>query len=347
MERVTKAIKDLIFPHGSSTALRQGLSFERSMLDASVDCIKVITVDGRLMTMNRAGCIALDVPEDSAFGMPWLPLLSSAVHAAGEQALEEARRGHSARFPGRSEKDGEIRYWDNLLTPVFDGEGIVQIILCVSRDVTVKTLLEQKLEEAVAREQLLAQEMRHRIKNLYAVVSGLISLSEKEASQSADIPRLLREKLAAFSRVSDAIFEPSTIAPIDHDQIDMGLIVRSILRPYANKYRAEGSPCAIPRAQLTPIILFLHELATNSIKYGAFSPEGGTVHITWITEGGLVLLKWLETCGAPIRQTTRDRGFGTDMVERLARSIDGIVTREWASNGFVTELRFPQQIQEV
>lgn len=342
MERVTKAIKDLIFPHGLSTLPGKGLTFERAMLDASVDCIKVITVDGRLITMNRAGCIALDVPEDSAFGMPWLPLLPSAVHTAGEQALEEARRGRTARFPGRSEKDGEIRYWDNLLTPVSDDEGTVQLVLCVSRDVTDKTLLDQKLEEAVQREQLLAQEMRHRIKNLFAVVSGLISLSEKESSQSADIPRLLREKLASFSRVSDAIFEPSTIGPVDHDHIDIGLIVSSILRPYENRYRAEGPPCAIHRASLTPIILFLHELATNSIKYGAFSPDGGTVHITWITEGGGVLLKWLETCGAPIRQMTRDGGFGTDMVERLARSIGGAVTREWASNEFVTKLRFPK-----
>lgn len=347
MERVARAVKDLVFPHGIPTTLDQGLSFERAMLDASVDCIKVITVDGRLMTMNRAGCIALGVPEDSAFGMPWLPLLPSVVHAAGAQALEEARHGRTARFPGKSEMGGETRYWDNLLTPVADDAGKVQIILCVSRDVTVKTLLERKLEEAIEREQLLAQEMRHRVKNLFAVVFGLISLSEKEASQNADVPRLLREKLASFSRVSDAVFEPSSIGNIDLDHVDIGLVVSSVLRPFENKYRAEGPPCAVPRARLTPLILFLHELATNSIKYGAFSADGGTVHITWPVEGGCVALKWSEVCEAPVPEPARDRGFGTEMVEHLARSIGGAVTREWAKNGLVTELRFPKPEQEV
>jgi len=346
VEHVARAIKDLVFPHGLSTAAGPGLSFERAMLDASVDCIKVITVDGRLMTMNRAGCIALGVPEDSAFGMPWLPLLPSVVHAAGAQALQEARLGRTARFPGCSENDGETRYWDNLLTPVVDDAGQVHIILCVSRDVTVKRLLERKLEEAVEREQLLAQEIRHRVKNLFSVVFGLISIAEKEASQSADVPRILREKLASFARVSDAIFEPASIGNIDDAKTDIGLIVGSVLRPFENKYRAEGPPCMVPRHSLTPLILFLHELATNSIKYGAFSADGGVVHITWTAKDGAIVLKWSEICGAPVPETARDRGFGTDMVERLARSIGGAVKSEWVPNGLVTELRFPEHVQE-
>src|SRR5581483_3918361 len=163
---------------------------------------------------------------------------------------------------------------------------------------------------------------------------------------SADVPRVLREKLASFSRVSDAIFEPTSIGSIDDDDIDIGLIVSSVLSPFENKYRGDGPPCVIPRHSLTPLILFLHELATNSIKYGAFSADGGVVHITWTAKDGAIVLQWSENCEAPVPEMARDPGFGTNMVERLARSIGGAVRSEWVPNGLVTELRFPEHVQE-
>jgi diguanylate cyclase (GGDEF)-like protein/PAS domain S-box-containing protein len=107
------------------------------MLDISVDCVKLISPEGDLVHMNKAGCLALGVPEVSAFGMPWLPLLPSDVWAQGEQALATARSGVFSRFPGRSVVPGhEVQHWDNMLTPVTDDTGAVTGILCVSREVT-------------------------------------------------------------------------------------------------------------------------------------------------------------------------------------------------------------------
>ena len=337
MERDT----DLLFPQALSSTLSQSLSFEKTMLNASVDCIKLISSDGRLVTMNRAGCLALGVPEDSAFGMPWLPLLPPAVHAAGERALAEARQGATARFPGRSENDGETRYWDNLLTPFPDETGNVRVILCVSRDVTAKTLLEWQLEEAVAREQLLAQEMRHRIKNLFLVVSGLISMSEKEALHGDDAITILKGKLASFSRVSDAVFEPNSIGDADKDNVGIKLVVTSVLAPYADRYSAEGDAHAIPRSHLTALILFLHELATNSIKYGAFGADEAKVAVTWTGEGTDLVVKWAENCEPRAPRDRSSSGFGSNMIVRLARSIGGSVVTQWTSGGLVTQLRFP------
>ena len=123
---------------------------QTDMLNISVDCIKLIATDGRLIKMNRAGCIALGVPEDSSFGMEWLPLLPPAVWAAGERALSDAREGRSARFPGRSELPGRPpQFWDNMLTPVKAADGGVEAILCVSREVTS----ERKAQLALQRSQ--------------------------------------------------------------------------------------------------------------------------------------------------------------------------------------------------
>lgn len=120
-------------------AIEHRAALQADMLNISVDCIKLIALDGTLVHMNKAGCQALGVPEDSAFGMPWMSLLPSDLWTECERALEKVRAGESARFAGRSVVPGShVRHWDNMLTPVFGDDGRVRSILCVSRDVTAE-----------------------------------------------------------------------------------------------------------------------------------------------------------------------------------------------------------------
>lgn len=117
-----------------------------AMLDGSVDCVKLLTPDGLITHMNRAGCLALGVPVDSDFGMPWLELLPSDTRRRGRRALARTQQGRTARFRGRSEtKAGEVQYWDNILTPAIDEDGTVTAILCVSRNVTEQRRVESRL----------------------------------------------------------------------------------------------------------------------------------------------------------------------------------------------------------
>ncbi|OLL31651.1 hypothetical protein BTH42_12045 [Burkholderia sp. SRS-W-2-2016] len=112
-------------------------TMQSDMLNVSVDCIKLITPHGNLLHMNRAGCRALGVDENSGFGMPWLPLLPADVQSDGNAALACARNGAFSRFPGRSVIAGKgTQYWDNMLTPILDADGKTTAILCVSREVT-------------------------------------------------------------------------------------------------------------------------------------------------------------------------------------------------------------------
>lgn len=81
----------------------QALSIQQDMLDASVDCIKVINRDGTLRHMNRSGSLALGLdPAQKEFGMPWLGLLSPEVRRRGSKALHSVRAGKNARFAGLS-----------------------------------------------------------------------------------------------------------------------------------------------------------------------------------------------------------------------------------------------------
>jgi two-component sensor histidine kinase len=244
-------------------------------------------------------------------------------------------------------------YWDNLLTPLIDAAGQVRSILCISRDVTEKTLLERQLAEGLERERLLAREMQHRIKNLFSVVAGLTLFAEKEAA-SAGAPegamRVLRGKLDALSRASDAVFETG------HGKgqpVDLASVVRSVLLPYGARCEVRGPALAIRGDAMTTFALFLHELATNSVKYGALSRDGGRVTVTWVTHGdeqgsdrgdgggaGLALT-WVEAGGPVLGAAPQRKGFGSQMVDRIVQASGGCLKRHWHAQGLRVELFLP------
>jgi|GEM_PF-1391093 len=119
------------------------------LLNVSIDCIKLISPDGTLLYMNKAGCEALGVPENSSFGMKWLPLLPKEAFEPGQAALAQVRDGNVARFTGCSRlPDQDMQIWDNVLTPVKGCDGSTKSILCVSRNTTAERIAETELRES-------------------------------------------------------------------------------------------------------------------------------------------------------------------------------------------------------
>lgn len=120
------------------------------MLDASIDCIKLLSPDGRLLKVNLAGRQALGLMEPSERQhLPWLQLLPKEVRAVGQRALKKAAAGKKSSFIGRSELPGQAPViWENILTPIFSREGVVASILCLSRDITRQSKAEKKLKES-------------------------------------------------------------------------------------------------------------------------------------------------------------------------------------------------------
>lgn len=344
MEAASGVYSRIIFPDALSDTEPHLSEMQMAMLNATPDCIKVISPDGKLQTMNRAGCRALGVSEESCFGIDWLSLLPQEIYSAGNDALSKAAQGSVARFPGESISAEGIRYWDNLLTPLVDATGKVVSILCVSRDTTEKTRLEKQLELAVEREQLLAREMQHRIKNIFSVVSGLIGMAEREAASRANakaVTTILREKLMALSRASDSVFSQEYKGGFNPVAANIDALVHSVLQPYVDKCAIIGHNLAIQSSAVTTLALFLHEVATNSMKYGALSTDIGRVTVSWSIVDDELKFGWTETGGPPVSAAPERRGFGTEMVDRIIRSEGGVIEWSWKSAGLNVELRLP------
>jgi PAS domain S-box-containing protein len=132
--------------------LQERGSIQTDLLNLSQDCIKLISITGDLIYMNRAGCQALGVPEDSSFGMNWVRLLPETSWEAGEEALAAARNGSISRFSGRSALPGEqLRLWDNALTPIKGPDGYTTAIFCVSRETTAEFIAQDALRQSQER----------------------------------------------------------------------------------------------------------------------------------------------------------------------------------------------------
>lgn len=144
--------------HERALLLREtadSLRAHTDMLDVSVDCIKIVRPNGTVSHMNLSGCVALLGQEKvKKFDMEWLSLLPPEVRDKGQIAITSAAKGQNARFAGMSGEGDARQYWDNILTPVVNEEGQTTSILCVSRDVTLQRIAENKLRISSERDEL-------------------------------------------------------------------------------------------------------------------------------------------------------------------------------------------------
>ncbi|WP_210526286.1 PAS domain S-box protein [Rubellimicrobium arenae] len=113
--------------------------FAARLIDATADCVKTLSLDGRVVSVNAAGLVALDVESPGpVLGRPWAEgWRATGFHLAAEAALDAARAGGTGRFVGfHRSPTGRGRWWNVAVTPVRDAHGAPERLLCVSRDVT-------------------------------------------------------------------------------------------------------------------------------------------------------------------------------------------------------------------
>ncbi|MFT4099270.1 MAG: GAF domain-containing protein [Rhodoblastus sp.] len=179
---------------------------------------------------------------------------------------------------------------------------------------------------------VLAREYNHRIKNSYAVSAGLVRAAGRNADSIEALVRDCADRFASLGRAQDLILG-------EHATTDLGHVVAAVLKPFAygGNCRIDGPHVTLDAAQVTPLALLLHELATNSIKYGALR-DGRDVKVDWRVEAPEASLAWREPTGF---QEDDVAGFGTKVLEIAARQLSGRMTRGYADGVLHVETTFP------
>ena len=155
-------VDDITERKRAENALRESNEFLHSVIESSRDCIKVLDLDGRLLSISTGGQRLMEVDDASAFlGKPYLDFWSGEDRVAAEKVLRTSRGGDMGRFEGYCPTvKGTPKWWDEIVTPILDKHGRPQRLLVVSRDITDYKRAESALRESEERFRQLAENIR-------------------------------------------------------------------------------------------------------------------------------------------------------------------------------------------
>lgn len=217
-----------------------------------------------------------------------------------------------------------------------DDEGIIdRIMFGVFLDVTERKLAEEARE-------LLAGEMGHRVKNLFSIAIALTAISARSTTTTAEMSRDIAQRLTALSRAHDLV-RPVLSQP--KQAVRLGDLLGVLLAPYDDRVLgSERVQVAVPEwlvgeASATTIALVMHELATNSIKYGALSSATGTLDLSGVADDGELVLTWRERGGPPVDGPRASSGFGSKLMTRsVTDQLGGRIEFDWPAEGVVVTI---------
>lgn len=167
-------IQDVTEREKTYNQLRASEQFNRTVIESSPDCVKLLDGDGRLTFMNQNGLCLMEIERfEDVRGREWSGFWDDETRREVEESLETARHGEVGRFEGFCHTfNGTPKWWDVIVAPIFDSRGRVERILSVSRDITASKQIEKEREESLRREkELRAQaESANRAKDEFLAV---------------------------------------------------------------------------------------------------------------------------------------------------------------------------------
>ena len=193
------------------------------------------------------------------------------------------------------------------------------------------------VSEARDRADLLARELNHRVKNLFAVILAIVQMSARDKPEAKEVTESIAQRIRALLTAHE-VSQGELEGPV----ASLRALVETSLAPYrSRKHTAEidGPEIMLPAKRVTPLGLVLHELTTNAVKYGAWQSEG-TVHVTWTEEDGTVALEWRES-GADIKEVPERKGFGSLLMTSAARQFGGSLERKFTKDGLQVSIELP------
>jgi two-component sensor histidine kinase len=201
-------------------------------------------------------------------------------------------------------------------------------------------------KQAEENQELLAGEMSHRVKNLLAIASVLAVISSKSTKTKEDMVSDFSQRLIDLGRTHDLV-RPT--AQGDARSALLGDLFSVLLSPYNNAEKSEQQRfhVSLPRLSIgentiTALALVIHELATNSLKYGALSSAHGTLDVSAAPHaiGEDLVIIWTERGGPAITDPPVLSGFGSNLVARtVSGQLEGSITYDWAKEGVTVKLQ--------
>lgn len=280
------------------------------------------------------------VPEGSTDGEAW----NDMFHPEDQQVAWEKWQ-HSLATGEPYEVEYRLRRYDGVYRwtlgralPVHrDGQIVRWIGTCT--DIHEAKLVAEQNE-------VLSRELSHRIKNIFAVIAGLVEMTSRSNPDQRPMLRGLVQRVISLGRAHNFARPHSEMSQPELPNSQLYGLLVELLAPYQSadgeRVRITADEIMLDDRGATPIALIIHELATNAAKYGALSADDGCVSLDARTDGTRVTMVWTETGGPPVAGEPQMQGFGSQLISLSAeRQLAGSLTREWRPEGLTVTITAP------
>jgi PAS domain S-box-containing protein len=315
------------------------------IVDSSVDAIISKTLDGTITSWNKGAERIFGYTAEEAIGKHITMLMFPDRYEEEARIIERLKAGERI-LPFdtvRRRKDGGAVDLSVAISPVRDINGKITGASKIARDISERKLAQEK-------QNLLLREMRHRVNNLFLVTNALVVLSARSAKTPSEMAKAVQGRLSALTRAHE-LARPGLIDQTGRSRprISLHSLIGAIFEPYrgeesSNPERAIVTGCDLDIGEqaLTNVALVLHELATNSAKYGALSTGEGTVYLSCSIEADNLQLTWKEVGGPQVEAPTEPEGFGSLLMRQvIVNQFRGKLERSWEKDGLVLTLEIP------
>lgn len=316
---------------------KQGDARVQGILESITDGFHVIDAEGRFTSFNKAaeGMFA-------AHGVVASELIGSRIFTEAFPDARDSSASHAimTALIERKSTEGESYYapwkqWFSLRNyPTPDG-GVATFF---------QNITERKRAET--QQKLLTNELNHRVKNTLAIIQSIANQTLRDVPDPAQFKVAFTQRLMALSRAHNLLTQKSwTGATLEE-------VATAALAPFRqthgeSRITLTGSPQHLSANSAVSMVLALHELATNAVKYGSLSNETGTVHLQWDynAKSGEIVAEWRESGGPAVTEPTR-RGFGRRLIESSADQLGGAIDLLFHPDGVVCQIKLPPATDE-
>ena len=237
-------------------------------------------------------------------------------------AFTEMVKGRSLPFT-----DSEVRVAESIRS------ALIEVILRFSEQAG------SERKRTSERQELLIAELNHRVRNILALIRGLINQTQSVGVETADYVKSLGGRVQALARAHDQItrrnWGPALLTLLFDDE------VAAYVPNKTERFLVRGPAIALQPQAYSTLALVVHELVTNSCKYGALSDGGDVTVDLERTADNDLLIRWRETGGPTVTPPTR-RGFGSVIIERtLPFDLQGTAEVRYPPTGFEADFMIP------
>lgn len=308
-----------------------------AIIDGSEDAIVSKNLNGIIQTWNPGASRLFGYSADEVIGKSIMILIPQDRRDEEPMILAQIHSGKRVEHfeTKRLRKDGTLVDISLTISPIRNQHGVIVGASKIARDITERRLAQEQ-------QQLLMGEMRHRVKNLFALASAIVSISRNSSATEGEVIADVQARLSSLARAHDLIMSDRMHGPESDTDVGLLALLQMILEPYAadNRISIRGDDSELGGKAVTNLALLFHELATNAAKYGALSARDGRLDVIVTKDADMLRILWQEARG-PEPSPDVAGGFGSQLEKGVARALEATIERQWQPAGLTISIVLP------